>query len=179
MPVCHHAFTCAPVLTSKSPPQNARLPNRQITGLVRRAVAGQTRLVLPCSSTISTTANSKATSQWRQGASSSTQAKPIGSSSQRDFSDVSLIVWHKDNRLDSPIFTADARTAGSLAEAKKVVSWDHLAGRVQLDYQSDHSTAPALVISEPVGEDAGIYTCTIEFYKAPTQTHQVKAEIIG
>lgn len=97
---------------------------------------------------------------------------------------ISLIVWHKDDKLNSPVFTADARGASSLREAKQQTNYESLRGRARLEESTrldsrGLGSTPALVIEEAVPEDAGIYTCTIEFHKAPTQTHQAHVELIS
>lgn len=98
---------------------------------------------------------------------------------------VSLLVWHKDDQLDQPIFIADARGVESLREAKQVISFDLLKGRARLDEaaleakQGAQSNVPALVITQPNKSDSGLYTCTVEFNQARTQTHQVKVQMIS
>lgn len=97
---------------------------------------------------------------------------------------ISLIVWHKDDKLNSPVFTADARGASSLREAKQQTSYESLRGRARLEESTrldsrGLGSTPALVIEEAAPEDSGTYTCTIEFYKAPTQTHQAHVELIS
>lgn len=97
---------------------------------------------------------------------------------------ISLIVWHKDDDLDQPIFIADARGVESLGDAKQVISSNALKGRARLEDSSgqkrptSQTTSPALVISQPSLLDSGLYTCTLEFHKAPTQIHQVRVELI-
>lgn len=97
---------------------------------------------------------------------------------------ISLIVWHKDDKLNSPIFTADARGASSLREARQQAGSESLRGRAHLEESTKmdsrgFGSTPALVIEEASPEDVGVYTCTIEFHKAPTQTHQAHVELIS
>lgn len=103
---------------------------------------------------------------------------------------VSLIVWHKDDpQLSSPIFTIDARgSAGNLREARQQTYADWLKGRAHFEESaaaagfssaSSAGQTPALVIDEALQVDAGLYTCTVEFNKAPTQTYQIRVNLIG
>lgn len=97
---------------------------------------------------------------------------------------ISLIVWHKDDRLDSPIFTVDARGATSLREAKQQTGLESLKGRAHLEESTrldsrGFGSTPALVIDEANGNDGGVYTCTIEFYEAQTQTYQMRVLLIS
>lgn len=91
---------------------------------------------------------------------------------------VALIVWHKDGQLDSPIFVADARGAGSFREAKQQVGADWLRGRARLGAPGERAL-PALQIDEASAAESGTYSCTIEFYKAPTQSFQVRVQVVG
>lgn len=97
---------------------------------------------------------------------------------------ISLLVWYKGNQLDTPIFVADARAATSLREAKQQTSADWLRGRAHLEESTRLDSrglgaTPALVIEEATIDDVGLYTCTVDFHKAPTQTHQVNVSLIG
>lgn len=159
-----------------------------------RALLGQ-RLVVPCSG--SPTAN-----QHHQQATGGNQTLASGSEpplalgrrrpltgklrgkSVANGQGISLIVWHKDDQLSSPIFTVDARGAPSLREAKQQTSADSIKGRAHLEESTRLDSrglgaTPALVIDETNPADAGLYTCTVEFHKAPTQTHQVQVELVG
>lgn len=104
---------------------------------------------------------------------------------------IALIVWHKDDQLNSPIFAVDAR-GGSIRDAKQQAISDSLKGRarVQLVEQPPAgsmgasgpvpgSGPPALVIEEARLDDSGLYTCTVEFDRAPTQTYQATVGVSG
>lgn len=97
---------------------------------------------------------------------------------------ISLIVWHKDDQLDSPIFSIDARGASSLKEAKQQTGSENLKGRAHLEESTrvdsrGFGSTPALVIDEAGPQDGGVYTCTVEFHKAPTQMHQIRVLLIS
>lgn len=190
-----------PVETDKAASQNSLATIKAVLGH---------RLTIPCSNlslnemasftnggrVITTTTPLKLASQpstssrrsnQRLRQSSSFLAKENNSAAARAIANgqgISLIVWHKDDKLNSPVFTADARGVSSLREAKQQTNYDSLRGRARLEESTrldsrGLGSTPALVIEEAVPEDAGIYTCTIEFYKAPTQTHQAHVELIS
>lgn len=97
---------------------------------------------------------------------------------------ISLIVWHKDDQLDSPIFSVDARGASSLKEAKQQTGSQNLKGRAHLEESTlvdsrGFGSTPALVIDEAGPQDGGVYTCTVEFHKAATQMHQIRVLLIS
>lgn len=113
------------------------------------------------------------------------------SSPNRTVASVALVVWHKDSQINEPIFAADARGADSLRGARQKVNSESLSGRARLiavqnrPDETNGSTAqlqtqsPALEIDEAQASDAGLYTCTIEFDRAPTQTHRTIVRLIG
>lgn len=97
-------------------------------------------------------------------------------------SGVSLIVWHKDDQLNSPIFVADARGAGSFRDAKQQAGAESLRGRAHLEVEPANGrpgVLPALLVDDVTVQEAGIYTCTVEFHKAPTQAYQVRVIVVG
>lgn len=91
---------------------------------------------------------------------------------------ISLIVWHKDDQLNEPIFVADARGVVSLRDTKQQTLAEHLRGRTRLDVATQNGL-PGLQIDEATMQEAGAYTCTVEFHKAPTQTFQVRVIVVG
>jgi len=111
---------------------------------------------------------------------------------------IALIVWHKDEQLDSPVFVVDARKSSSLATARQTAGpgaqGAHLGGgrarvgSLSLGGASDlasewqgatsGASTPALFVDEADPKDAGLYTCTLEFQRAPTQTHQTRVVIV-
>lgn len=91
---------------------------------------------------------------------------------------VSLLVFHKDSQLDTPIFVADARnSAGSLRDSRQVISLEMLKNRAHVDQNQQQQ--PVLIIEDPNSEDSGLYTCTLEFVADPTRTHQVRVQVIS
>lgn len=96
---------------------------------------------------------------------------------------VALVVWHKDSQLNEPIFAADARGVDSLRAARQKINSETLVGRAKLisvaQQTDDARHLPALEIDEAKPSDAGAYTCTIEFDRAPTQTHRARVRLIG
>lgn len=100
---------------------------------------------------------------------------------------IALIVWYKDKQMESPVFSVDARNVQALRDAKQVVvdSSSSLRGRAhfeestRVDARSGIGLNPALVIDELAPADAGLYTCTVEFHKAPTQTRNTRVQVIG
>lgn len=93
---------------------------------------------------------------------------------------VALIIWHKDNQLNEPIYALDARGSATLRDAKQQVIADWLKGRARLELlEVNTRPLPALIIDEARLEDAGLYTCTVEFNKAPTQTYVTRALVSG
>lgn len=95
---------------------------------------------------------------------------------------VALIVWHKDHQLDSPIYTVDARLSSSLLDAKQAAGVESLRGRAHLgsvEAGAGGVQVPALVVHEAQPNDAGVYTCTLEFNRAPTQTHVTSVQLIS
>lgn len=132
------------------------------------------------------------------GLASNTKSSSSSSASMRNQHQhgISLLVWHKDDQLNTPIFVADARNSpGNLKEARQVTSSEQLKSRANLEElinnnnnnsqqqrnnnQHNAIVQPALVIREPNLRDSGLYTCTIEFLSEPTQTHQVRAQVIS
>lgn len=92
---------------------------------------------------------------------------------------ISLVVFHKDSQLDTPIFVADARnSAGSLRDSRQVISLDSLRNRAHVESDS-RQQQPVLVIEDPQSDDSGFYTCTLEFVADPTRTHQVRVQVIS
>lgn len=132
------------------------------------------RLVIPCNHTAAPVAAGQTRQRAKHGRG---QLRPNGQG-------ISLLTWHKDSQLDMPIFVADARGTSSLREAKQQTNAEWLRGRAHLE-ESTHLDArglgatPALVIEEATSSDSGIYTCTVDFHKAQTQTHQVNVSLIG
>lgn len=97
---------------------------------------------------------------------------------------ISLIRWYKDQQLESPIFSADARGAASLRQAKQVIGLDLLKARARLEESTRVDSRglgqiPALVLEQSRKLDEGFYTCTVEFHKAPTQTHQIRVQVLS
>ena len=167
-----------------------------------RALLGQ-RLVIPCSNLSESSSSSQqpqqtlpassrrpASSTGAAAAAANQRFRATGGNSQKpqvaaaNGQGISLIVWHKDEQLNSPIFAVDARGASSLREAKQQTGSESLRGRVHLEESTrldsrGLGSTPALVIDEAQAQDAGLYTCTIEFYKAPTQMHVARVELIS
>lgn len=105
-------------------------------------------------------------------------------------STISLLVWYKNDQLDTPIFVADARatTSGLLRDSRQVINADSLKGRAHVEDASLQAASSrlqqrlqqaTLVIEDPQADDSGLYTCTLEFVAAPTRTHQVRVQVIS
>lgn len=180
-----HLSPDQPIESDSSPTNQAQV----------RAIVGQ-RLVVPCFHR-----------QVQQLAGS--RPRPRTHAPAQPSETVSLIVWHKDNQINEPIFAADVRGAHSLRDARQKINSESLHGRARLIAVVDdaeqtgaaltgnptanrstsgasakngapqHISLPALEIDEAQLGDAGTYTCTIEFNKAPTQTHRVAVYLIG
>lgn len=141
-----------------------------------RALVGQ-RLVIPCANLSLNLAEQVAIGQRRLGVSRSRQPANVGQG-------ISLLVWHKNDQLDSPIFSVDAKEVASLREAKQRTNSEQLKGRAHLEESGradsrGANAAPALVIEEASKDDEGLYTCTVEFHQAATQTHKIQVSLIG
>lgn len=154
------------------------------------AVAGQ-KLIIPCGnstlanqlSSVAITINSSGVNKRQRFRQQQQQQQQMGKTITNG-QGISLIVWHKNDRVDSPIFSVDARGTSSLREAKQQTNLDELKGRAHLeestrvDRRSGLGLMPALVVDEAQTGDSGLYRCTIDFYKAPTQSFQVKVVVI-
>lgn len=140
------------------------------------ALLGQ-RLAIPCNHTAAPITASPTRHQLAGSKQNRVRLRPNGQG-------ISLLTWHKDSQLDMPVFVADARGVAALREARQQTNAEWLRGRAHLE-ESTHLDArgqgstPALVIDEATSSDAGIYTCTVDFHKAQTQTHQVNVSLIG
>lgn len=149
--------------------------------LAVQALLGQ-RLVVPCNHTAAGTSQARGLQRPSVNHQGRTKMRPA--SGAPNGQGISLLVWYKGNQLDTPIFVADARAATSLREAKQQTSADWLRGRAHLEESTRLDSrglgaTPALVIEEATIDDVGLYTCTVDFHKAPTQTHQVNVSLIG
>lgn len=97
---------------------------------------------------------------------------------------ISVLAWYKDDQLDAPIFSVDARESSSLLEAKQQTHAEELRGRARLEERrqggaSISAANPALVIDEAQAADAGLYRCTVEFSTEPTQTFEVRVALLS
>jgi hypothetical protein len=82
--------------------------------------------------------------------------------------------------LNSPIFAVDARGGASIRDAKQQAISDSLKGRARVDLAADSTFGlPGLIIDEARLDDAGLYTCTVEFDRAPTQMYQATVGVSG
>jgi len=126
-------------------------------------------LLIPCANL-----SGAAQAEGQRRAQTSRQ-RPSAAAGRLAASALTVIVWHKDDQLDRPIFSVDARGSSSLREAKQQIGSQQLKGRAHLEAEdwSQPGSNPALVIEEARAQDGGLYTCTVEFYKAATQTHRV------
>lgn len=186
-PTINHLKPRASRSTSSSS-SNLQPPNNNSHIPTIRAATGQ-RLVIPCSGNFQQSASRSSTTRYlATGLPSSVRSTTTAATLNNQ--EISVIVWHKDDQLTSPIFSIDARDAASLREAKQQIRSISLRGRAHFEesitttavHGSEHGivhTYPALVIDEATHQDAGLYTCTVEYNKAATQTHKIRVTLIS
>jgi hypothetical protein len=143
-----------------------------------QALTGQ-RLTIPCRNSTRGLPSAATIADQSRRAGTPVRSKPatsgLGMAPFQSGGGVALIVWHKDDQLNSPIFVLDAR-GGPLKDAKQQAIADTLKGRARVDLIDG---GVALVVDEARLDDAGLYTCTVEFDRAPTQAYQTSVGVSG
>lgn len=131
---------------------------------------------LPCNVSDWTSSSTTTSSTAFSSTPRSDFASVVTSSSRREMTPVSLVLWFKDQiSSDTPIYTLDVRNQGSLSRSKHISS-PSLKDRAYFDVSL---FPPRLVINNITKSDQGLFRCRVDYRKAPTQNSFVNLAVTG